>query len=104
MISGENDSDLALWRPFGTSRRIIYLVGAKSWEDETRGFTWIIGKTRLVPERYRSSVEELSVRSGGELVTKKTITSTLTQGPEEWFVLRFPAKACHPGGRRIPST
>jgi hypothetical protein len=104
LISGENDSDVALWRPFGTDRRVVYLVGAKSWQDETQGLTWIVGKTRLVPERYRSSIEQVLIRSGGELVAKKVITSTLTQGPEEWFVLRLPGNSeLRSRGRQLPS-
>jgi hypothetical protein len=90
LIAAENDSDLALWRPFGSHRRITYLTGTKSWEDDTRGLAWIVGKTSQLSERYRLSMEQLLMRSGSELIAKTVIVSTLKKGAEEWFVLRLP--------------
>lgn len=89
LIADENDSDLALWRPFG-SRRVFYLVGTGRWEDETQGCAWIVGKTESVMNRYGMSLEELLLRSRAQLIGKKTITSKVSSGPEEWFVLHIP--------------
>jgi hypothetical protein len=90
LIAGDNDSDLPLWRRFGSHRSITYLIGAKSWEDDTRGLAWIVAKTRLLSERSRLSMEQLLMRSDGELIAKRVIVSTFKKGAEEWFVRRLP--------------
>jgi len=92
IISSEADADYSLWRPFG-HRTAVYLVGARPWEEETRGFTWIVGKTSLLNARYGSSLEQLRLASGGQLVATRLIISTVRNGPEEWFVLKLPAAA-----------
>jgi len=91
VIADDNDLDYALWRPFG-ARTLVYPVGAHSWEEETGGVTWIIGKTSLLKPRYGGLLEQLLVRSGGETLTRKRITSRVSVGPEEWFVIRLPER------------
>jgi hypothetical protein len=102
VIADDNDSDYALWRPFG-ARTVNYLVGARTWEQEAQGFTWIIGKTSLLNPRYQTSLEQLRLSSGGQIVATRQITSKVSVGPEEWFVMRLPqeserhAKVAPPG-------
>jgi hypothetical protein len=88
VITGPDDADYALWRPFGT-RRLNYLVGARPWDEETRGLTWVVGKTDLVKERYRSSLEQFRLSRGGRIVAIRRITSKVRDGPEEWFVMQL---------------
>jgi len=92
VIADDNDSDYALWRPFG-ERTVNYLVGAHPWQQETRGFTWIVGKTSLLNPRYQSSLEQLRLSSGGQIVATKQITLKVSVGPEEWFVMRLPEES-----------
>jgi hypothetical protein len=89
LIADGDDSDLALWRPFG-SRTVFYLTGMSRWEEETQGCTWIVSKTESVRNHYGISLEQLILRSGAQLIAKKTITSKVSAGPEEWVVLYIP--------------
>jgi hypothetical protein len=88
VITGPDDADYALWRPFGT-RRLNYIVGVRPWDEETRGLTWVVGKTDLVKERYQSSLEQFRLSRGGRIVATKRITAKVRDGPEEWFVMNL---------------
>jgi hypothetical protein len=89
VVADDNDSDYALWRPFGV-RTVRYLVGAQRWEQETQSFTWIVGKVSLLNPRYGGSLEQLRRSSAGQIIQAKLITSKVSRGPEEWFVMRLP--------------
>ncbi len=91
-IASEADADYSLWRPFG-HRTVVYLVGAQSWEEETGGFTWIVGKTSLLDARYGKSLEQARLASGGLVIGTRLVISTVRNGPEEWFVLKLPETA-----------
>jgi len=84
LIAGGDDSDLALWRPFGSSK-VSHLVGPH-WENDSQECNWVVGKTTLIPSRYGLPLDELVLRAQGQLIARKTITSKVTTGPEEWFV------------------
>ncbi len=90
VIADDNDLDYALWRPFGV-RTLVYPVGTRPWEEETRGFTWIVGKTSLLKGRYGRSLDQLLLPTGAEILTRERITTRVSVGPEEWFVVRLPA-------------
>jgi hypothetical protein len=89
IIADNNDLDYALWRPFG-ARTLSYLIGTRGWEQESRGFTWIVGKTSLLVPRYGGSLNELRQSSGARIVATQRITSRVSRGPEEWFVMKLP--------------
>ena len=97
VIAGGDDSDMGLRRPFG-HRTITYLLGPGSWEADTRNLRWVVGKTKLVVRRYGFPLGVLVSRSRGRLVARRSITSTIHVGPEEWFVLQLPER----GERWIP--
>jgi hypothetical protein len=99
VVADEDDSDYALWRPFGV-RTLTYLRGSRPWKEETQGINWVVGKTSLLNLRYRSSLEQIQLSSGGQIVTTKLITSKVRDGPEQWFVMRLPEES----GGRVEST
>jgi hypothetical protein len=65
-------------------------VGARRWEQETQSLTWIVGKVSLLNPRYGSSLEQLRRSSAGQIINAKSITSKVSRGPEQWFVMRLP--------------
>jgi hypothetical protein len=95
IIADNNDLDYGLWRPFG-ARTLSYLIGRSSWEQESRGFSWIVGKTSLLIPRYGSSLEELRQSSRAQVIATKLITSRVSRGPEEWFVVKVPQQRAVP--------
>jgi hypothetical protein len=103
VIEDHNDLDYALWRPFGR-RRVTYLVGARPWKEETRGFTWVIGKTSLLEARYGNSLEQVQIASGGQIIAIRLLISKVRVGPEEWFVMRLPEVAEPVAERTTEST
>jgi hypothetical protein len=86
LIAGGDDSDLALWRPFG-KRKVFHLVGS-DWAEESQECPWVIGKNRLALDRYGMSVQQLVGRYGGYVVAERAVISKVSTGPEEWFVVR----------------
>jgi hypothetical protein len=77
-----------MFRPWG-SRQVDLLTGTASWQKETEGLSWIVGKSRLLPERYGKSLDQISAEAGGRVIKRQFIVLKITQGPEEWFVMRL---------------
>jgi hypothetical protein len=100
IIADDNDLDYGLWRPFG-ARTLSYLIGTRGWEQESRGFTWIVGKTSLLVPRYGGSLDELRQISGAQIVATQRITSRVSRGPEEWFVMKLPERRAEPQESRL---
>jgi hypothetical protein len=92
IVASEDDSEYALWRPFGL-RTVTELGGTRPWKEETSGLIWVVGKTSLLNLRYGSSLEQIRLSSGAQVVATKLITSKVRDGPEEWFVMRLPGES-----------
>ncbi len=86
LVCGEDDSEVALWRPFGT-RRVFHLMGKGSWDDETQGVQWIVGRTDVLKERFGKDLEGVLADRELRLVATEMITAKVAGGPEPWFVL-----------------
>jgi hypothetical protein len=87
-LGEQDDSDYSMFRPWG-SRQVDLLTGTASWQKETEGLSWIVGKSRLLPERYGKSLDQISAEAGGRVIKRQFIVLKITQGPEEWFVMRL---------------
>ncbi len=89
LVAAKNDSELALWQPFGT-RRVVDLV-----DDEVRTSelvtapTWVVVKEAVLVDHHETLAGWLE-RTGGTLTYRQTITSTASQGPMDWDLVRLP--------------
>jgi hypothetical protein len=92
IVASEDDSEYALWRPFGL-RTVTELGGTRPWKEETSGLIWVVGKTSLLNPRYGSSLEQIRLSCGAQIVATKLITSKVRDGPEQWFVMRLPGES-----------
>jgi hypothetical protein len=87
LIAGINDSEVALWRPFGR-RSVHHLVAEHRTHPE---FEWIVVKQNALPEEngYERWLGEVN---GSELYSTN-ITSLVRVGPEKWSIVRLKPKA-----------
>jgi hypothetical protein len=89
VIEDADDSDYALWRPFGSRTvrnidRVQELAAARPL-----GVSWLIGKTASLRAVGQFSPEQLQAAYGGQIVATTKIASKVRDGPEEWFVMRL---------------
>ena len=73
VIDDNNDTHEALWCLFRVCK-VSYVVGMHSWEQETPGLTWMVGKTSAPNRRYRGSLERWRLPSAEVVVTRKNST------------------------------
>jgi len=83
-----DDVDISLWRPLG-SRKVKHILLSDSGEAiRQRGIRYaVLGQANL--EENKTTLAEWQARTGAELVATAVATVTVTQGPREWYVLRF---------------
>ena len=86
-----DDVDISLWRPLG-SRKVKHILLSDSGEEiRQRGIRYaVVGEANLVENR--TTLAEWQERTGAELVATAVATVTVTQGPREWYVVRFPER------------
>jgi len=86
-----DDIDISLWRPLG-SRKVKHILLSDSGEDIRRqGIRYaVVGEVNLAENKL--TLAEWQVRTGAELVATAVATVTVTQGPREWYVVRFPER------------
>jgi hypothetical protein len=84
-----DDIDISLWRPFGT-RRVEHILRSDSLEQiRQRHIQYaVIGEVNLLENKM--TFAEWQAKTRAELVATATGTMTVTQGPHEWYVVRFP--------------
>lgn len=85
LIEGEDDTEVALWYPFGR-RRVHHLVGLE--QSRHSNIEWVVVKNGLLDEKPKSFDEWLRT-TGGAVVATEMITSKVSVGPEKWSVVRF---------------
>ena len=83
-----DDIDISLWRPFG-SRRVKHVLLSDSGEEiRQRGIRYaVVGQANLM--EHHETLAEWQARTGAELLGTAVATLTVTQGPREWYVVRF---------------
>jgi hypothetical protein len=84
-----DDIDISLWRPFGT-RRVEHILLSDSQEQiRQRHIQYaVIGEVNLL--QSHASLAQWQAKTRAELVATVTGTMTVTQGPHQWYVVRFP--------------
>jgi len=83
-----DDIDISLWRPF-FSRRVKHILLEDTAEEIRR---WGIEYAVVSGSHLAANGTTLSAwmaRTRAKLVTTVTATVTLTQGPQEWYIVRF---------------
>jgi hypothetical protein len=86
-----DDIDISLWRPFG-SRRVkhILLNDAAEQIRQQRIEYAVVGQANL--QEHDTTLAAWQKQTGAELVATTVATLTVTQGPREWYIVRFPER------------
>jgi hypothetical protein len=88
---GADDSEVALWRPFG-QRRVVEMVPSNVALFQENG--WLTVATEEgIQSRFHQPVDDWLKSTGGVLVDKVPVLQKLVQGPVDWLVIRFEKKA-----------
>jgi hypothetical protein len=84
-----DDIDISLWRPFG-SRRVEHILLSDCPERIRRRHIQyaVAGEVNLTENH--TTLAEWQRRTGAELVGSAIATTTVSQGPRHWYVVRFP--------------
>jgi len=84
-----DDIDISLWRPLG-SRRVEHILLSDSPDQiRQRHIQYaVVGEVNLL--EHNTSLADWQKRTGAELVGTATATTVVSQGPRQWYVVRFP--------------
>jgi hypothetical protein len=84
-----DDIDISLWRPFG-QRRVEHVLLSESPEQIHRRHIryMVVGGFNL--SEHNTTLAAWQERTGAELVATTTATMLVSQGPQPWYLLRFP--------------
>jgi len=96
LIADGNDSELALWQPFG-QREVVELIGEDVDADMLSAFegspeAWIVLKVAAL-SRSGKSLPTWVDENGGRVVYRATITSTVLEGPMDWVLVELPRQS-----------
>jgi hypothetical protein len=89
-VGGEDDTEYALWGPFGKRQVEHWLSDGKPRPPEQRAASWAVVKREALETAAGSRLEDWLRAGGGEIVARETVVSKVSAGPEDWFVVRFP--------------
>lgn len=90
MVAGPDDLDISLWRPFG-SRRVAHL-GVHEADDaqiKARNIKYAV-ISDLILQLEQVSLADWLAKTHGEIVTNVTATITVSTGPQQFHIVRFP--------------
>ena len=84
-----DDIDISLWRPFGT-RRVEHILLSDSLEQiRQRHIRYAaIGQASLTEND--TTLAAWQAKTGAQLVATAIGTMTVIQGPQPWYIVRFP--------------
>jgi hypothetical protein len=85
----EDDIDISLWRPFGKTR-VKHILLDDTVEQIRRSDVdyAVIGGFNLTFNG--TTLEAWAQRTGAQVLAKTTATLKVSEGPQEWYVVRFP--------------
>jgi hypothetical protein len=84
-----DDIDISLWRPFGTRRVEHILLSDSAAEIRERQIQYaVVGEVNL--RENHTTLAAWLERTGAKLVATASATMTVTQGPQPWYIVRFP--------------
>jgi len=84
-----DDLDISLWRPYGR-RQIQHLLLSESSEAiRQRHIAYaVVGAAKLLEKN--TTLAEWQKRTGAELLATAIATTTVSQGPRHWYLVRLP--------------
>jgi hypothetical protein len=87
-IGTADDSDISLWRPFGSRRVEDFLLSdpPERFRREQVEYA-VVGGLNL--QSHGVTLDDWLQKSGAELVASTNATEKVSEGPQEWFVVRF---------------
>ncbi len=88
-IGTPDDIDMSLWRPFGT-RRVKHILLSDSLEQiQQRQIKYAaVGQANLTENH--TTLAAWQAQTGAQVVATTTGTMTVMQGPQPWYIVRFP--------------
>jgi hypothetical protein len=88
-MGSADDIDISLWRPFG-QRRVEHVLLSDSPEQiRQRHIRYaVVGGFNL--SEHNTTLAAWQERTGADLVATATATMLVSQGPQSWYVVRFP--------------
>ena len=88
-ISGSNDTDYSLWRPFGR-RQVKYLrYDPRHFLEHPGEVEWVVVKEVYWPEVSPVPLAEWAAANHARIVSSVAIVELVSWGPETWTVLHF---------------
>jgi hypothetical protein len=89
LIAGPDDSEVALWRPFG-QRRVVHLSEENFFKARESRPKWIVVDTSSLKEHNVASLKEQMKEVGGRITAEMEIISRWSSGPNTWLLVNFP--------------
>jgi len=84
-----DDIDISFWRPFGKTRVKHILLDDSLEQIRKNGIEYaVVGGFNLTFNG--TTLEAWKQRSGAQVLAKTTATLKVSEGPQEWYVVRFP--------------
>jgi hypothetical protein len=84
-----DDIDISLWRPFGARKVKHILVSDSVQQIRQRQIEYaVVGEGSL--QEKNTSLADWQHQTGAELLGKVVATTSVSQGPRQWYVVRFP--------------
>jgi hypothetical protein len=90
-LADADDSDISLWRPYFQRRVRPVLLEDPPAEILRRQIRYIVVGEAFLAFRH-TTLAQWQQRVGAELVATTTATLKAAQGPQEWYLVRMPAK------------
>jgi len=75
-----DDSEVALWRPWGSRRVVDWQPGSKT--------EWLVASSAAIRHKFNQSAEEWAWENGYKIVSQTEITSKVQEGPVKWLLIR----------------
>jgi hypothetical protein len=87
-VAGPDDADISLWRPIGDRRVEHFLLSdpPELFLREQIKYA-VVGGFNL--KMRHATIEDWMQKSGAELVASTNATLKVSEGPQQWFVVRF---------------
>lgn len=87
-----NDTEISLWRPYGHRRAVHILPGDSIKQIRARNIQYaVVGEFFLFI--HHQTIQIWLQQHGAELVASVTATMTVSDGPRQWYIVRFSESA-----------
>ena len=85
---GADDSEVALWRPFGV-RRVVD-IPRTGIPLSLKNCAWrMVARVEAFPLTHGQPMESWIATNGGRIVAREWIATKASQGPQQWCILQF---------------